>query len=660
MFGLGAPTVAEEIARDPAAAVPPIAAPPIAPPLPAAPPPLQLVPDAVTGGTEEQRADAAKAAQTGQPIARAETTFGTPIAPEEYDTDDEFKERVLGESEEAFAKRKLDRAQAIQDLTLGKQAEAARKFAEQADQDHNDFIESRDLARADANQLTREAQELANVRIDPEKWWADRNTGQKIAAFISVIAGGLVAPYQGGRNDGLAMIQGAIDRDIDAQKANLAGRRAALADKKASLSERFAQLQNDYRELERYRVASYERTINQVATEAQRFDPRGSAAIAYRETITALRGQQAKAIQAYRQQALKNELDTRKALREEAESKQQIAASKAQVAQGWARYSLDKTKAKDDKEIAEKKLAAEVDKLKAEGNTKAAEQLQKFGVAVPGMKTADGKPFVAQGTPESVGKLREQLSAANTLVGLIDEARRIRSGYSSSVKNREEWQRLQTIWASLTAEGKNLLGLGALSGDDMKLMTNYLGADDPTKNASIAAGVEQARKNILRKARDSVRAVDPTGGASFDIPDPLARTRQETDNDRMLQKILTVDKSASGLAASSARDIELREHTRPGALPVPAQHGADAVIDTLAKWEIEAASGDPAVRDQALASLGKVATDASPEIKRLARDALGRIGSPSALPIVEEAGAPSGSTVKEPAIDQYGLPVEPQ
>lgn len=54
--------------------------------------------------------------------------------------------------------------------------------------------------------------------IDPDRYLKNQDTGSKIVSGISIILGGLGSKANGGRNLALEQINGAIDRDIDAQK----------------------------------------------------------------------------------------------------------------------------------------------------------------------------------------------------------------------------------------------------------------------------------------------------------------------------------------------------------------------------------------------------------------------------------------------------------
>jgi len=88
----------------------------------------------------------------------------------------------------------------------------------------------------------------------------------------------------------------------------------------------------------------------------------------------------------------------------------------------------------------------------------------------------------------------------------MDEARRLRTGWTSDTANSEEWQQLKANWASATGVAKDLLGLGALSGPDMELVGKFLGTADPTQWKDPDAGIKKARENVLNIANDKLRA----------------------------------------------------------------------------------------------------------------------------------------------------------
>lgn len=154
--------------------------------------------------------------------------------------------------------------------------------------------------------------------------------------------------------------------------------------------------------------------------------------------------------------------------------------------------------------------------LHANGNAKGGDNYQKY--AVPGVQQADGSDFLAVGTPEEVGKLRDKKAAATTIVGLLDKALEIRTGWTSDAAKSGEWRRLQQLWGTAKAKGKDALGLGALSGDDYKILDAYLGTSDPTEFRDPSSGILQARETILDDLNDSLRSHGLDAKTRYDIP----------------------------------------------------------------------------------------------------------------------------------------------
>lgn len=63
--------------------------------------------------------------------------------------------------------------------------------------------------------------QLERGEINPNRVWEESSTGSKIGAVLGMLVAGVGAGYQGRENMAVAQINKAIDRDIDAQKANL-------------------------------------------------------------------------------------------------------------------------------------------------------------------------------------------------------------------------------------------------------------------------------------------------------------------------------------------------------------------------------------------------------------------------------------------------------
>jgi hypothetical protein len=75
--------------------------------------------------------------------------------------------------------------------------------------------------------LNQMSDELKTAKIDPHHFWADKGTGSKIMAAVAIGLGAIGGAMTGkGDNPALEIINKAIDRDIDAQRANLSQKNA--------------------------------------------------------------------------------------------------------------------------------------------------------------------------------------------------------------------------------------------------------------------------------------------------------------------------------------------------------------------------------------------------------------------------------------------------
>jgi hypothetical protein len=79
-------------------------------------------------------------------------------------------------------------------------------------------------ARADQLQ-----QDLATGKVEPGRWWKNRDLGGKVSASIALVLGGIGQAFGGGENPALKVIGQKIADDIEAQKADLGKKQNLLS-----------------------------------------------------------------------------------------------------------------------------------------------------------------------------------------------------------------------------------------------------------------------------------------------------------------------------------------------------------------------------------------------------------------------------------------------
>ena len=108
-------------------------------------------------------------------------------------------------------------SKAQQDLAKEQMQILGQQRLEQ-EQQYSDHVARMARIDRDGQQLS---DAIMNQKIDPNRLWNESSTGGKISAAIGLILGGIGAGLTGGPNQALGVINKMIDRDIDAQRAEL-------------------------------------------------------------------------------------------------------------------------------------------------------------------------------------------------------------------------------------------------------------------------------------------------------------------------------------------------------------------------------------------------------------------------------------------------------
>lgn len=535
-----------------------------------------------------------------------------------------------------------------QDKALAEQERINADDVKQAVADRARVQAARDKADAMQAQIENDSAALAKQKVDPDRWWSNRSTGQKVAGYIAAIVGGLAQSASGGgRNVGLDMINKAIDDDIAAQGANLAGGRADLARRQGVVAELYSRTGDLEHSMESARRASKMQALDQLQVEMQKYDPAGTTA---RRLVTEWRAglaQVAKDDEKRYQQTFENQLKVGElgikadaaALAREKEARRVAGAGSGQLTpqQFREKYAgIIPVELLPNVPMTEKDFSRQL-----ETSNKGLEAKSKIDARrIPGVMP-DGADFLANaGTDADVSKVRDQVTAGKGLVRLIDDARRIRTGWSSDLTKNEEWQRLKTIWGNAKAKGKNALGLGALSDSDFELLGQYLGTDDPTKSRGVEAAVLQARKNIVSDSNDALHSIGYPG--VFDIKDLQAKTPEMTQQERELAEVLGADKHNA--RADNAKVLPSANQT--ALIEKWAEIATTPIKDGLTP---EQRSAVEAEQKMAWESITKAANSAKVDgVKEYAAKKLQDLAAPSS-PTTEEIGGPRGNVVHETA-----------
>lgn len=249
--------------------------------------------------------------------------------------------------------------------------------------------------------LATDVENLSNTRVDPNRLVNSADTWQKVVGAISIGLGGWAARAKGGngQNVALAIIQGQIDKDIQAQMADLETKKSALNAKGTLLQQDIALGRDATDARAKATSALYDTAMREVAAQVKMIGTQSAAA----------EGQQ-----------LMGQLEQKKAQADEAhwQAQQSIALQRAQVGIAAGHLQLAKQQQGFDQAqvmaglpLKAAKEAAELPGIKAKADLEEAQAKLALGkVGQPGAEPGiiygatnkDGTPFVAKTAKQEI------------------------------------------------------------------------------------------------------------------------------------------------------------------------------------------------------------------------------------------------------------------
>jgi hypothetical protein len=148
--------------------------------------------------------------------------------------------------------------------TLADEQLAQRQQQEQARQ-----MESR---RRVAN-LDAAIRDLSRRDIQPDRFFAGNGGANRFGAALAVALGSLGSSLTGGPNEALAIINATVERDIEAQRANMANAQAGVGAQQSALGMFLNMLGDERAAEEATRAAAYGNLVQRINTQIQSYGP---------------------------------------------------------------------------------------------------------------------------------------------------------------------------------------------------------------------------------------------------------------------------------------------------------------------------------------------------------------------------------------------------
>lgn len=258
--------------------------------------------------------------------------------------------------------------------------------------------------------------DIATQKIDPNRIWSNATTGNRVMAGVSLLLGGLSQGLSGAKtNPAMDVINNAIDRDIDAQKAELGKKQNLLSLNLA----KYGRLDQAFQATKMQIMAVTQAQINQQAAKMG--------------------------------------------------SKQALAA--AQVATGQMDVQLAMLKNQLASAYAKDQMMNKPEGLTAKDLMKLDQETRSRMVQLPNgnyMEAFNDKS--AEEVKKAQGKFIPIQDLANQFYVEMERGSVIPQGITPSAFQSMRQQRAAALEQSMTVELKNLFELGALTKDDMRLI----------------------------------------------------------------------------------------------------------------------------------------------------------------------------------------------
>lgn len=419
--------------------------------------------------------------------------------------------------------------------------------------------------------ITADALKLAQTKIDPDRWMSTRSAGQKLAALIAVVAGGL---YQGrtgsARNIGMDLIQQHIDHDIDAQKQDIESGKYALGIRQNQVAQEFKRTGDLYAATEVVRLATYQAALARIQTEQQNFDPHGAGYLNRAIAAQEMQGRIAQAGEARRKTIFEETDKVIKADQEQQKINDTRWKAKQDVALAWTKETREANAKKEDQVFTPAELAAihpgapvppigmtlknfgsflETSKKGQEaalggreytiGDVRPVRDADGNIVGTQAMPFVNGdkKPFLAPSTDEAK-KLRNQKAGVDTTNQFVNQmtAGIRKYGGSSEFFRSPEWQTMKANNESLLFALHQAYGVEGFRPGVLEQMEKALGGQDPNKitvlQTNAIPGLEAAKKAVNAHFNSNLRAAGYTGEeyspADVKPPDELPQLADRT------------------------------------------------------------------------------------------------------------------------------------
>jgi hypothetical protein len=399
----------------------------------------------------------------------------------------------IGESINTSLARQQDGLNISAQAGIQKAQEEASFMRERAAQQEQILIEQQQKEAQRQEQIKQQElkaqqtlDEFSNTKIDPNRYWSQKGTGEKIVAGIAIALGALGQGLtKSNNNQALDIITGQIDRDIEAQKMEILGKRETAQGQRSLLQEMRARFDDERVAEQMTRVLSLDQArtkLDEIASKSKSEEVKANQQL--------LSGQ----LEEKRTQAM---IQLNKAIAESPEGQMRMQQVQSQKMEALAKGTINP------ESLTEKERERYVEGLGVANTAKEAEDL----------KTS-----------------LEEFKSFDTLMGKIIEERKSTGGeaFNTTAARQQKARAAQAILAI-----KNMEKLGALDRGALEVAGAII-PEDPTElrpfssmRAQLTDVRERAREMFAQKLQTRLAIKSPE--AEKTIADLMSTTTFQED-----------------------------------------------------------------------------------------------------------------------------------
>lgn len=457
------------------------------------PPQTALEPDAVSGA--------------GAPVATSKSTLPPaapidPYAPAQPREGDPYL-NSLEDSAEIRSRAELQKAEAEKAKNEYLEQEGARIAQEQAARQAKAdaaYQQVYDEAKKSRAALDKEAQEIANTKLDDQRVWKDAGMPVKIGlAVAAMMVGRTSRTIQTGRNPVTDAVTAIVDRDLKLQAADLENRRAGIATRRGLLADDMAagrdMLDVQYKAMN----AAYDIAGNAMKARALKFNN----PVIDAQTATAL----ADIHDAKVQMGMKYEQDKQQQIYERWKEEQQLRLQRQGMSLNERQFAYSKEKDRLEREAAGQPKPLSVREAVSLSKEEREAEQDRAGRKVHLAKKKDGKEVYGP-TPTVTAEVNSAMDTATTTTQKLERLEQIytKNGWSplgAWGTDGEDAKEAAQIFEELLTDFSLMKEQGVIRDGEYKRYEKMFGSPtgflDPRPNLKAAKrGVVQGMNNKLQ------------------------------------------------------------------------------------------------------------------------------------------------------------------